>query len=243
MPSPKIDQPAEWLKPVSSFDPDGYHQLALRLLVPHRNPELWMVTFPSFFPESAISLEANQDNNQPSRVVDYTLRLRECAEPIWNYKDLGNGTSVLDLRHNPKVVEHVAPFPAEAAILIRDAWQHVLKQSRFPEHSRRGCDGVIYDFYANYGLSGTTWCPEGKPASEMVECGELLVKYVLTPADGRPAILQECIVSAKSLQCIPSPSGTMRPQMQGSNLLVVGGACFLVGALASYLLLRARRCQ
>lgn len=186
------------LQPVVPYNHggDNYYRIVFNTLIKDVLPEAWMLVRPSFRPEYAVILRKASAND--TNITEYALEYAVVEKPIWNWKDVGGGQYALDLQDDVKVERQTVRFPETEAEELISVWQAVVKQTKYADKVWVGRDGVSYDFYVQPALFGGTWSPESGAPLLMVNCGELLIQYVMVGDAVREEVLKQVVeLSAK----------------------------------------------
>lgn len=173
-----------------------YYELVFTKLVGDCSPSIWMIVEPSFSPEYALILRKvlSDDSTESYFQLEYSA----VNEPIWNYDKNEDGTLELSPKRDAIVERKTARLDQKIARDVIDTWEIVLKQTRYAEKEWIGLDGVTYKFFAHPEFFGQTWSPESGTPKMMVECGELLIRFVTSDlADQRDLLGRISELTAK----------------------------------------------
>ncbi len=199
-PDAKAQYTPESMAPIKPYDHSGagYHEVVFKTLIKDPWPSLWMMVRPSFRVEYAVILRKIEDNGYR---FHYELEYAVAEEHIWNWTDINDSVSILDLRENVGVARKTAIIPNEIAERILNIWSEVLKKkTRYSEKELLLADGVVYEFYIRPYYFAGTWSPEAGLPKIMVDCGELLIQYVTAEEDDRDGILGQIDELLKSIR-------------------------------------------
>lgn len=167
-----------------------------------RDVQARAIVLPSFQTEYAVGIK--QDGRA------YRIFYQEMSQQLWQYSVLGmmkrgeitsadpdgKSTTAEDiveleksLPPSPKDVKDVrCEYPIEAAFAARiiDAWQQMLRSTRYSKDPVMGLDGTIYHFFAKSGvqsMAGQTWSPDPATAPGMMVAIADAMKALCTAKD------------------------------------------------------------
>lgn len=135
-----------------------------------------LVCLPSFEPEWAVWVAGE-------RKTGFSALLTEAKGNNW-YSTL---TAEMQFSVAPvRMYQH--QLPTDRAGAICDIWKRILAQTRYPQKSALGCDGVDYHFaYWGVGsppLAGKVWSPEETTVpGKLADLGQTLTDYVKDTAN------------------------------------------------------------
>ncbi len=178
------------LEPVPAYDHSrtDYEQTVFKALIDDNWPDAWMIVRPSFRPEYAVVLRKVSEESGDS--VRYELEYAEADQQIWNWREAGDGTQVIDLRKDVAVTRQTASLPTGCAERLMETWHGVLLQTTYAAKDWVGLDGIMYEFYVRPDIFGQTWSPKSGMPRMMVDCGELLIAYVAGDDESREITLR-----------------------------------------------------
>jgi hypothetical protein len=192
---------ADHLEPIAPYDPIGFGQSVFNALVGRHSAELWMMCMPIARPVWAVILRPESErpksrtsaDSKPEALSDldekqnWVLEVAVAAQPV------------PDSHKNGKVERKRIEIDEASAKALREAWTAVTRQTRYAEGNAGEFDGVTYQFYSG-GQFGETWSPAAGLPAALIELGARLRKCVESPAENRPALLEEAIGMAKDIK-------------------------------------------
>ncbi len=194
------------LEPMPAYDPDGYDQAVFRSLVGDDLGELWMIVKPSFNPEYAVIVRheieyAKSDDPFDRRIESekWVVERAEAKKQIWQWKDIGGGRSVLDIKVTKDVIRSRVEITKEFASQMFSAWQSVLRSTRYPDEDYRGLDGATFQFYCHHNLFGEVWTPRTGLPRMLTDLGFQLAEVATATDEGRPDSIAKCVEIAKKI--------------------------------------------
>jgi hypothetical protein len=204
------------LEPVPAYAPDGYDQAVFRSLIGDDPGELWMVGKPSFSPEYAIIIRHEIKYRKSDDPFEHKIQSEkwivehtEAKKQIWKMKKVGGDRlvsgfhvtySVMDIHVTKDVIRHRAEVTEEFSSLMFDAWNSVLRKTRYTDIDYRGLDGSTFQFYCHGNLFGEIWSPESGLPSMLTELGRKLAEVARAEAKDRSKLLAECVGLAKNIK-------------------------------------------
>jgi len=173
-----------------------------------------MVCTPSFSPEYLVAVveAGGPDTTGGPKAREYSILTAAPSKQLWPH------TEQRDF-HGMKVERLQVPIDGESAQVICDAWESVVRRTRYPkphylfdEDGKRvesvsiGPDGTTYVFDTQR-FRGEAWSPKGGLAARLVRFAEELRTLAQTDESHRAAHLARCREWAKTLQV----AAEMRP--------------------------------
>ncbi len=197
------------LTPIFPFDPDGYDQAVFQSLVGDRNPSLWMIARPSFDVEYAVLVFAVPiQNGEPDPFggggrgvtgYDWVIEAAEVTRKIYQHKDIGDGSLVLDIKVTKDISRLRAGIPKDLGEQIRSAWNSVLNETRYISDNRNsGLDGITVQF-GTQSKAGETWSPESGAPGLLFQLGQSLIELVSAQKNDRERQIQACSTLADKI--------------------------------------------
>ncbi|MBB5353472.1 hypothetical protein HNR46_003733 [Haloferula luteola] len=194
------------LEPLPAYDPDGYDQAVFRSLIGDDPGELWMIGKPSFCPEYAVIIRhevvyAKSDDPFDRRIESekWIVERAEAKKQIWQWKELEEGRSVLDIKVTKDVVRSRAEITKEFASQMFSAWQSVLQRTRYPDEDYRGLDGATFQFYCHYNLFGEVWTPQTGLPRMLTDLGFQLAEVATATDEDRPGAIAKSVEIANKI--------------------------------------------
>lgn len=132
-----------------------------------RSPEIRFQVFGPFGNEMVLDIEFHRDQNT------YVIVFHKCEESIWLNK---NWETV-------SVKKYRSEIDKESVDIIKTLFEAAIMQTRYPDESWHGLDGVNYYFSVNsFGMkSGTIWSPDdGTKMQRLTTIGNLLIGLALS---------------------------------------------------------------
>ncbi len=194
------------LVPIPLYRPDSYDQAVFSVLIGDRGAEVWMICQPSFRPEFALLLQSElinpdaKDPYSPTEPRRWILSTVTTVRPIWHFKENPDGSEELDLRANVPVERHRVEIDESLANALRQVWEAVLRQTKYPEDGPSGVDGVTYVFYCRPNYFGQTWSPKQGVPADLVNLSAKLIELVGSPSEKREGLLNESRKMAQKIE-------------------------------------------
>lgn len=121
-------------------DEVGYVAAMKKVLLGDTEPEAYIIWATFTMGETAVSLRKDG--------ALWRVRASSVDEPIWRWKDLPDGDSVLDFHTDQPVAAAERELPGDLAREVIDSWHSVLLRTRAQPKSTLAMDGTVYTFHA-----------------------------------------------------------------------------------------------
>jgi hypothetical protein len=159
-------------------------------------------------------------HERPFMIKDYSLSQSFSAIVIWP-EYLVSSRSIAqsyDLKYDPSTVEFKVreiPIDKEFSILMEDAWESVLKQTRYKDKNKNifTLDGTSYVFGVDR-LCGMTGSPKSGTTLMMINLGEQIEQLVHAEESDREKIRKKCIEMAKAIIEKTTPNQKLDPTVK-----------------------------
>lgn len=194
------------LEPLRGYDPDGYSQAVFESLIGYDLGELWMVSLPSFRPESAVVLRHVVTYSDPTKPSSRTITSEEWViervqveKQIWRWKELEGGRMQLDIEATKDVIRQRATVSKEFALQMVAVWESVLRRTRYKDQDSGVLDGVTYQFYCRHNFFGEVANPRAGLPKMLTELGLRLADLAKADNKVHPKLTAECIDLAEKI--------------------------------------------
>lgn len=209
--------PFEWpalpnhLEPAAPDD-DGYDRAVFDSLIGKEAASLWMIVMPSFSEEYAVVLRPERlPRSEEDGASGYISSGRSILElvivkhRIRRWKDAAPGQVVLDIQVTKDVRRSHAVVEKAFADVLSEAWDALLKRTRYAETPPSFLDGAAYRFQSGRRLHGEGFSPLAGLPLKLAMLGEKLADLTETAEEARSALMDEALALAREIIAESAP--------------------------------------